>query len=308
MMAGAPRDPEELTAVAAAAAPDAAIAAATHMGPVRLTVADLDRSIAYYRAAVGLAPLRLEDGIAALGPAGGGARELLVLEEVAGAEPSDGHPGLYHFALLVPERADLARYLAHVARERIPVVGLADHFVSEAIYLQDPDHHGIEVYWDRPREQWEGQVGARLGTWPLDVDALLAELSDPDNAPFDGLADGTVMGHVHLRVVAIDETVGFYRDVLGMELMAQLGRQAAFLAAGGYHHHLGANTWETRRREPAPEGSARLREVTIVLPHAAERDRVVARLTASGRAVDDAGDAPLVHDPSGIALRLDVAV
>jgi catechol 2,3-dioxygenase len=307
-MAGAPRDPEELTAAAAAAPPDAAIAAATHMGPVRLTVADLDRSIGYYRDALGLAPLRRDDGSAALGAGGGGRRELLVLEEVAGAAPSDGHPGLYHFALLVPERADLARYLAHVARERVPVVGLSDHFVSEAIYLQDPDHHGIEVYWDRPREQWEGQVGTRMGTWPLDVDALLRELPDPATAPFDGLAGGTVMGHVHLRVADVDETVGFYRDVLGFELMAQLGAQAAFLAAGGYHHHLGSNTWETRRREPAPEGSARLREVTIVLPHAAERDRVVARLTASGREVDEAGGAPVVRDPSGIPLRFDVAV
>jgi catechol 2,3-dioxygenase len=302
-MAGAPRDPEELTATAAAAPPVASIAAGTHMGAVRLTVADLDRSIGYYGDALGLAALRREDGLVALGA---GARELLVLEEVPGALPAHGYPGLYHFALLVPERTDLARFLAHVARDRVPVVGLSDHFVSEAIYLRDPDHHGIEVYWDRPREQWEGQVGERMGTWALDVDSLLSELPDPASEPFDGLAGGTVMGHVHLRTADVLHTIAFYRDVLGMELMAQLGAQAAFLSAGGYHHHLGANTWETRRREPAPEHTARLREVTIVLPGAHERDRVVARLTAAGVAHQPDGGAVLVRDPSGIPLRLDV--
>jgi catechol 2,3-dioxygenase len=302
-MADAPLDPEELTAIAAVAPPTAAIAAGTHMGAVRLTVADLDRSIAYYGDALGLVALRREDGRVALGA---GTRELLVLEEVAGAVPSDGYPGLYHFALLVPERVDLARFLAHLARARVPLVGLSDHFVSEAIYLQDPDHHGIEVYWDRPRELWEGQVGERMGTWALDVDSLLSELPDPASEPFDALADGTVMGHVHLRAADVLETIAFYRDVLGMELMAQLGAQAAFLSAGGYHHHVGANAWETRRREPAPEGTARLREVTLVLPDAQERDRVVARLTAAGAVTEPDHGGVVVDDPPGIPLRLDV--
>jgi catechol 2,3-dioxygenase len=300
-MAGAPLDPEELTATAAATA-DSAIAATTRMGPVRLSVADLERSIAYYGDALGLAVLGRADGVVTLGA---GVRELLVLEEVPGAVPSDGYPGLYHFALLLPERADLARFLAHAARERVPLVGLSDHFVSEAIYLQDPDHHGIEVYWDRPRELWAGRVGERMGTWALDVDALLAELPDPATEPFDGLADGTVMGHVHLRAADVPETVGFYRDVLGFELMAQLGAQAAFLAAGGYHHHLGANTWETRRREPAPEGTAALREVTILLPDALERDRIVARLEAADIVTEAVDGAVLLRDPSGIPLRLE---
>jgi catechol 2,3-dioxygenase len=304
-MAGAPRDPEELTAAAAVAPPTAAIAAGTHMGPVRLTVADLDRSLAYYRDALGLAPLRREDRFAALG-APGGDRELLLLEELPGAPPADGHPGLFHFALLLPERTDLARFLAHAARERVPLAGLSDHFVSEAIYLQDPDHHGIEIYWDRPRAEWEGQVGQRMGTWALDVDSLLAELPDPATEPFDGLAAGAVMGHVHLRAADIAETIAFYRDAVGLELMAQLGEQAAFLAAAGYHHHLGANVWETRRRDPAPPTTARLLEVTIVLPDAAERDRVVARLDAAGAGPERAGDTVRVLDPSGIPLRLDV--
>lgn len=215
--------------------------------------------------------------------------------------------GLYHFALLVPEREDLARWLAYAARDRTALVGLSDHFVSEAIYLSDPDGHGIEIYWDRPREVWEGQVAQRMTTLPLDVDSLLGELEDPANEPFDGLPAGTVMGHVHFKVAAIGETVAFYRDVLGFGLMAQLGPPAAaFFGAGGYHHHVGANTWESAGASAPPPGSAALRRATIVLSDAAERDRVLARLAAARRPVRDSGDGPVCEDPSGSVLLLAV--
>ena len=262
------------------------------MGPVHLTVADLERSLDYYRRTFGLDVLEQDDGRASVGA---GTRELLVLEEVPGARPDHGHTGLFHFALLVPERIDLARWLAHVARERYPLTGLSDHDVSEAIYLRDPDHHGIEVYADRPRELWEGDVARRLTTRPLDVDDLLGVLDDPATEPFDGLPAGTLMGHVHLRVADIPATLEFYRDLLGFELMAQLGNQAAFLAAGGYHHHVGANTWESAGASPAPEGTATLRHATVVLPAAADVDAALARVGQ---------DAPLVRDPSGNALLL----
>ena len=166
------------------------------------------------------------------------------------------------------------------------LVGLSDHFVSEALYLSDPDGHGIEIYWDRPRETWEGQVEARMTTLPLDVDNLIAELSDPKAATFDGLADETIMGHVHLKVASIPETVSFYRDVLGFGLMATLGSHATFLSAGGYHHHIGANTWESAGAPAPPEGTAALRHATIVLPDEAERDRVLGRVEASGHSPD----------------------
>ena len=296
------RDPEELEA--SSAPTDAEISARTVLGAVELGVADLDRSLPFYETAVGLKTLRREDGRAALGTA---RRELLVLTEEPGARPGHGHTGLYHFALLVPERQDLARWLAHVVRDRVRLVGLSDHFVSEAIYLSDPDGHGIEVYWDRPRAVWEGQVGARMTTMRLDVDSLLGELADPESEPFDGLPSGTVMGHVHLKVAAIDHTVAFYRDVLGFGLMAQLGAQAAFLAAGGYHHHLGANTWESAGASPPPPGTAALRHVTIVHPDAGERDRVLGRLEHARQVVDDGAEGPLVHDPSGNALLLALA-
>jgi catechol 2,3-dioxygenase len=289
----APPDPEELGATTTAT--HAEISPQTTMGAVHLTVADLARSLDYYRTAIGLEVLANEDVRASLGAGG---RELLVLVEEPGARLAHGYTGLYHFALLVPERVDLARWLAHVVRDRIPLTGLSDHDVSEAIYLRDPDEHGIEIYSDRPREVWEGQVSARLTTGPLDVESLLGEVDDPASEPFDGLPAGTVIGHVHLKVSSIPETIAFYRDRLGFALMAALRDQAAFLAAGGYHHHLGANIWESAGAPKPPPGTAALRHYTIVLPDEAERDRVLERVEADG---------PRIADPSGNELVLEVA-
>ena len=257
-----------------------------HMGLVELSVSDLDRSLAYWQEAVGLRVLSREDGTAEVGAD----TPLVRFVEEPGARPAQGFTGLFHVALLVPDRASLGRFLAHTVREQIPLTGLSDHVVSEAIYLRDPDYHGIEVYADRPREQWEGQVSNRMTTIPLDTDSLLAEAGD---AGFDGLPDGTTVGHVHLCVRDVDETVGFYRDRLGMAVTAQAGHQAAFLSAGGYHHHLGGNTWETRGAEPAPEGTARLLRFTIVLPDDDELQRVAGRIGGAA-----------VRDPSGNSLVL----
>ena len=186
-------------------------------------------------------------------------------------------------------------------------MGLSDHFVSEAIYLCDPDGHGIEIYWDRPREVWEGQVASRMTTMALDVDDLLEELDDPRSEPFDGLPTGTVMGHVHLKVADIPETIDFYRDVIGFGLMAQLGESAAFLGAGGYHHHLGANTWESAGAAAPPPGVAALRHATIVLPDTTERDRLLGRVEHNGQDHSEDEFGPVVHDPSGNSLVLAVA-
>jgi catechol 2,3-dioxygenase len=270
------------------------------MGPVELSVSNLDRSLDYYERAIGLSVLGRADGRASLGA---GANELLVLEEEPGAAPADGYAGLFHFALLVPERADLARWLAHAGRDRVALTGASDHYVSEALYLRDPDRHGIEIYADRPRSLWEGKV-AHMGTWPLDLEAVLGEIEDPAREPFDGLAPGTTMGHVHLRVAAIPETVAFYRDVLGFDEMASLADQAAFLSAGGYHHHLGANVWESRGAPPAPDGTARLRHATVVLPSGEERDRVAAQVAGAGQEPKARDGHVLVRDPSGNALLL----
>jgi catechol 2,3-dioxygenase len=281
-----------------------AIAPQTTVGAVYLTVSDLARSLDYYGDAIGLRVLEEESGRASLGTNG---RELLALVEQPGARSAARHTGLYHFALRVPERPELAAWLAHAARDRVPLVGLSDHFVSEALYLSDPDGHGIEIYCDRPRELWEGKVGTTLTTLPLDVDDLLSVLDDPRTEPFDGLPGGTVMGHVHFKVADIPETIGFYRDVLGFDLMAQLGDQAAFLSAGGYHHHVGANTWESAGASPPPEGTAALRHATVVLPDDGARYDVAARVEASGGTVEEQDGDPVVRDPSGNALVLALA-
>jgi len=260
-----------------------------HMGLVELSVSDLDRSVTYWQDAIGLRVLSRENGTAELGAD----TPLLRFVEEPGARPASGFTGLFHVALLVPDRPSLGRFLAHTVREQIPLTGLSDHAVSEAIYLRDPDYHGIEVYADRPREQWEGRVGQLMTTIPLDAGSLLAEAGD---GGFEGLPDGTKMGHVHLCVRDVDETVGFYRDTLGMGLTAQLGDQAAFLSAGGYHHHIGGNTWETRGAEPAPEGTARLLRFTIVLPDDEDVARTAERIGGTE-----------VRDPSGNSLLLATA-
>jgi len=267
------------------------------MGPVHLTVSDLERSLDYYRRVVGLDVLEQGPGRASLGA---DSTELLGLVEQPGAQPSDGYTGLFHFALLVPDRPALARWMAHAVRDRVPLTGLSDHYVSEAIYLRDPDRHGIEIYADRPRELWEGRVGERMTTEPLDVKDLLGE-ADGD---FAGMPAGTTMGHVHLKVASIPQTVEFYRDVLGFDLVVERVPQAAFLSAGGYHHHLGANTWESAGAPPPPAGSAALRHATVVLPSAEARDEAARRVADAGQEPEATATGTLVRDPSGNAVLL----
>jgi catechol 2,3-dioxygenase len=282
-----------------------AIAPETRMGPVELSVADLERSLDYWQRTVGLRLLERENGTASLGTDA----ELVSLTEEPGAQPDLGHTGLFHVALLVPDRPSLARWLAHASREGAQLTGLSDHAVSEAIYMRDPDHHGIEIYADRPRALWEGEVGRLMTTLPIDVDDLLGELDDPAAEPFEGLPEGTGVGHVHLRVADIPAAVDFYNRVLGFDVMAQAGPAAAFLSAGGYHHHVGANTWESRGASPAPPGFATLRHATIVVPDAAELDRVAGRVADEGQEPEPhsargSGGGVLVRDPSQNALLL----
>lgn len=280
----------------------AAIPAATRMGAVHLEVADLARSIAYYERGIGLRVQHREHDRVALGAGG---EDLLVLHELPGARPSRGWCGLYHFALLVPERSDLAVWFAHAVRQRVPLVGASDHFVSEALYLSDPDEHGIEIYWDRPRELWEGVVAERMTTLPLDLQGLLAEQGD--EAAFEGISPGTVVGHVHLRVAELAATTAFYRDLLGFATMATFGGQAAFLSAGGYHHHIGANTWESAGRGQPPPGTATLKLATVLLPDLAELQQLVDRIADAGAEPAALPDGALVRDPSGNQILLAAA-
>jgi catechol 2,3-dioxygenase len=273
----------------------ALLPATLRLGAVHLTVSDLDRSVAFYQDALGLRQQRREDPVAALGAGG---EELVVLHEEPGARPAGRHAGLYHYALLFPSREELARAVGRLAATRTPLDGASDHGVSEAIYLSDPDGNGIELYADRPREAWPpAPPGERIGmyTRALDLDDLLATTAGEE--PVRHAGDGLRMGHVHLHVGDLEAARAFYVDVLGFEAMASLP-SALFLAAGGYHHHLGANTWRGEGVGPAPAGTVGLREWTLVL----EPDALAAlgaRLSAAGL-----GDGDAVEDPWGIRLRL----
>ncbi len=239
---------------------------------------------------------------------GSSERVLLELEGAPEApRAARGSTGLYHFAILLPTRADLARFLSRSLRARLPFVGFADHFVSEALYLTDPDGHGIEIYADRPRALWEGAVARRMTTQPLDFESLLGELADHQAASFDRLPAGTVIGHVHLKVADIAATVAFYRDVLGLELTAQLGSQAAFFSAGGYHHHIGANTWESAGGAPPAPESIRLLETTLLVAEERELADMIGAVEDAGGSLSGDPRQPRVIDPAGNLLRLALA-
>jgi catechol 2,3-dioxygenase len=276
-----------------------ALSPATRLGPVHLAVTDLNRSIGFYDEAIGLGVQRRENGVAALGAGG---EDLLVLhEEPAASRAAGGRAGLYHFALLHPSRPELARAARRLAGTRTPIQGASDHEFSEAIYLPDPDGNGIELYADRPREQWPDPLEALPpgGPKPLDMQGLLELARDDEPA---GPADpDLVVGHLHLHVGGLREAVGFYRDVIGFEPMI-LMPSAAFVSAGGYHHHLGLNTWRGEGVAPAPPDAVGLRRWTIVLPDDGEVARVRGRVEDAGLPYEDRDGGFVVRDPWGIPL------
>jgi len=271
--------------------------ASLRVGAVELTVTDLDRSVAFYENAIGLELHRREDGRAALGAGG---EDLLVLVEDRDARPAGRHSGLYHFALLHPSRLELARAAQRLAATRTRISGASDHGISEAIYLPDPDGNGIELAADRGRERW-GDLSdptALGGPDPLDVAGLLELVANEQVHP--DVAPETVVGHVHLHVGEIERGLGFYRDVIGFEVMTLLD-SAAFLAAGGYHHHLGINIWRGPGAPPVPPGVVGLRRWTIVLP-AADAAALRERVIAAGISHEQLPEGLLVRDPWNIAL------
>jgi catechol 2,3-dioxygenase len=261
------------------------------LGAVHLTVADLDRSVAWYRRALGL---RAHSHDATVAELGGGVQTVVVLHEDARARPAGRHAGLYHYALLYPSREELARAAVRLAATQTPIQGASDHRTHEAIYLPDLDGNGIELAADRPREQWPGALGYDRGPAPLDFDSVLATVAGEQPTPHVG--EGLRMGHVHLHVGDIDEGLAFYRDVLGFELQANLG-SAAFVSAGGYHHHLGFNVWNGRGVRPAPAHTVGLRHWTVQLPTDADVAGVRARGEESGLVVEPVDGGFRVRDP-----------
>jgi catechol 2,3-dioxygenase len=263
------------------------------LGAVHLTVSDLDRSVAWYQTSLGLRVHSHEPTSASLGD---GAEAVIVLHEDPLARPAGRHAGLYHYALLYPSREELARAAVRLSVTGTPIDGASDHRTHEAIYLPDPDGNGIELAADRPRSDWPVDLGYAGGPAALDFAALLATIAGEEPAPQVG--PGLRMGHLHLHVGDIEDGLRFYRDVLGFEVQANLGT-AAFVSAGGYHHHLGFNIWRGPGVGPAPEHTVGLRHWTVQLP-AADVAAVRARVADT----EDIEGGFLVRDPWGTAVAL----
>jgi catechol 2,3-dioxygenase len=279
------------------------IAPETDIGTVRLTVADLPRSRGFYERALGLRATNREDGSVALGVDGEPA--LIELTADAAAPPlARRATGLYHLAVLLPSRRDLAVALRRLADARVPLDGASDHLVSEALYLHDPDGNGIEIYRDRPREEWPHVDGSlEMATLPLDIDDILTELP-PASAKDAVVPAGTRIGHVHLQVADLDAAEGFYSGVLGFDVMVKGYAGALFVSAGGYHHHIGLNTWQSLGAGAPPPGAIGLRSFEVALPDADELERVLERVREAGIEAERSGPAVLVRDPSGNVVRL----
>jgi catechol 2,3-dioxygenase len=211
---------------------------------VGLKARDANALADYYKGLLGFEEMRRSGSIVALGAGG---RELLEIEGSPALKPDDPRSaGLYHTAFLLPSRADLARWTRHAMDKGIGIDGASDHLVSEAIYLSDPEGNGIEIYADRPQTKWsfaDGQV--QMATQPLDFRGLLAELREGDEG-WQGAPEGSVVGHVHLRVGNIDEAEAWWNEAIGLDTMVHYGNAAVFLSSGGYHHHIGANVWHSR--------------------------------------------------------------
>ena len=275
---------------------------ATQVGMVHLQVTDLRRSIAYYERVLGFRTYDSNETAATLGPISRDERPLLSLETKGGVRPARrGALGLYHFAILLPERAALGSFAAHLSSLGVRV-GMADHFVSEALYLWDPDGLGIEVYADRPRNTWRAHNRELvMTTEPLDAADLVAAA---EGRPWDGMPAGTVIGHVHLHVGDLEAADAFYHAALGLDRMVWSYPGALFLAAGGYHHHLGTNVWSAE--PPSQEDEARLVEWELVVPSTQDVAAARQSLRAAGHDARDAPGALITVDPWGTRLRVRV--
>ncbi len=271
----------------------------TRIGAVHLTVSDLQRSLDFYQQIIGFSLLEQQDDQAWLTV---GQQPLLVLHENRSTRYYPNRTGLYHFAILVPSRLDLAQSLSRIAETKTSVQGFADHHVSEAIYLPDPDGNGIEIYRDRPRDEWtfEG-ASIKMATDPLDLESLMNELgSSPP--PWNGLASGTTIGHMHLHVASIESAENFYHNNLGFEIMLRYGPSASFLSAGGYHHHIGINTWNGIGASAPPEDASGLRWFEIVLPNREELQKTINKL--HDHTLEQQEPGWLIHDPASNPLLL----
>jgi catechol 2,3-dioxygenase len=274
---------------------------ATHMGPATLAVADLARSVDFYTNILGMKVLKESENGSTVGA---GTTPLLYLQAKPGAKRQpERSTGLYHVAILQPSRPDLGRVVINLARTQYPVGGFADHLVSEAIYLDDPDGNGLELYRDRPRSEWQWNGSqVKMASDPIDMDGIIASVEDPE-APFTGMADGTTIGHMHLRVGDIPKAQAFYQDVLGFDVIAKMP-SALFVSAGGYHHHIGMNTWHSLNAPRPPADSVGLQEYVILVPDTDAQGEVLGRLSSGNVSYETQSADVLFDDPWGNRIRL----
>jgi catechol 2,3-dioxygenase len=271
------------------------------LGAVHLQVADLARSVAYYERVIGLRTIK-SDALSAQLCANDDTSPLIVLHHREGAAPvpARGRLGLYHFAILVPDRATLGRFITHLASMGV-YAGMSDHLVSEAVYLTDPDGLGIEVYADRPRESW------RIANRTLEMATLALDAVDLVRASrglsWTGMPAGTRIGHVHLFVSDLEAAARFYHDGLGLDKVLLDFPGALFMSAGGYHHHLGTNTWAANAPHPTPD-DARMLEWSVIVPGAADVDAAAGALEKVGATVTRADGDVIAADPWGTIVRV----
>jgi catechol 2,3-dioxygenase len=286
------------------ALPTAASRAPVHIGAVGMTVRDLDRLTAYYRDMLGLTVQERTPQHAILGVDGVGLLELIHRPEALPDDPREA--GLYHTAFLMPTRADLARWILHVAKDRVPITGASDHDVSEAIYLDDPEGNGVEVYSDRPREKWrrDGQLIFQK-TDPLDVDAIVREV-DRATATYQGAPGGLRIGHIHLRVGNVARAEAFYSGALGLDLTRRR-TGATFLSSGGYHHHVAVNVWHSDDAGMRNVRRAGLDWLAMEINDQPTMDGVRKRLEAAGVAIEAIPGGFAARDPWGTSIRFSLA-
>ncbi|RCX23627.1 catechol 2,3-dioxygenase [Fontibacillus phaseoli] len=274
----------------------------TELGAVRLKITNMDQSLAFYQEVIGLRILNRQGSVAEL--TADGQSPLLILEEDPQYRrlPERSVSGLYHFAILVPDRLTLGLALRNMAHHKIPL-GQGDHLVSEALYLNDPDGNGIEVYADRPRDTWkrDDQGEIMMTTDPVDIDGLLAI---SEGAEWNGLPSGTKIGHVHFHVGNLQTAKDFYVDILGFDIVAHYGNAAMFISAGGYHHHIGLNLWAGAGAPAAPEDAVGLRYFTITLPDRDALAEIEQRISAEGIAFERRADGISLTDPFGIGMKI----
>lgn len=277
-----------------------------YVSHVQLKVSNLQNSLEYYTTIIGFDVLEQTNTTAVL--TFDGSTSVLSLEEIPNALPlKGGQTGLYHFALLLPTRKDLGNFIQHIMQQNARV-GAGDHHVSEAFYLNDPDGNGIEVYADRPEQNWiwNNDSTIYMTTEQVDVRSVLAEA----DGTWSGLPTGTVMGHIHLSVANLNESENFYTKALGYEVVTRYGNQASFISTGKYHHHIGMNTWNSLDGIATPENGVGLKSFTIVLNNEMEAHKIKENLSKIGAIVEQFQDAPKFGgqqafstiDPSGIRI------